>query len=165
MSSLSTSDRITVSHRHQRTPVQWAGGTVFDVVLDGDASAGALALLDQSGVRGDATPLHVHRDAAEVFYVLEGSARAWHLGTTYDLEAGSAVYLPAGQEHAFVVTSERARILTVTTPAGFADFVREAGLPVDDAHPRELDVGRLLAAAGRHGIDITGPPPTGPAGG
>ncbi len=161
MSSLGMSEQATITHRHERRPLLWAGGTVFDVVLAGEASGGGLALLDQWGSLGDTTPLHVHRREAEVFYVLDGSIRAWHLGTAHDLESGAAVYLPAGQEHAFAVTSERARILTVTTPGAFADFVRAAGVPADGDVPThwEFDVARIMSAAAGNGIDITGPPP------
>ena len=156
--------QLSVTHRHERTPLLWAGATVFDVVLGGESTAGGVALLEQSAARGDATPLHVHRDAAEVFYVLEGSVRVWHLGSTHDLEPGSAVHLPSGQEHALAVTSEHARLLTVATPAGFADFVRAAGLPAAGAPPArwDFDVARILSAAGPHGIDVTGPPPVWP---
>ena len=162
MSSLGMSGEVTVTRKHERSPLLWAGGTVFDVVLGGEASAGGFALLDQWGALGDTTPMHVHRNEAEVFYVLDGSIRAWHLGMTHDLDAGSAVYLPAGQEHAFAVTTERARVLTVTTPGGFADFVRAAGVPADGAVPEqwEFDVGRIMSAAADNGIDITGPPPS-----
>lgn len=161
MSCLGMSDQVTVTHKHGRRQRLWAGGTVFDVVLDGAATGGGLALLDQWGSLGDTTPLHVHRHEAEVFYVLEGNIRAWHLGTPHDLEAGSAVYLPAGQEHAFAVTSARARIITVTTPGTFGHFVATAGIAADGDVPThwEFDVGRIMAAAADNGIEITGPPP------
>ena len=151
-----------MTHETDRPRLLWAGGTVFYVVLGAYATGGGLALLDQWGSLGDATPLHVHRREAEVFYVLEGSIRAWHLGTPHDLSAGSAVYLPAGQEHAFAVSSDRARVITVTTPGMFGDFVAAAGIAAEGVVPArwEFDVGRISAAASANGIDITGPPPS-----
>lgn len=53
-----------VSHPTDRRKLLWTGRTVFDVVLNGEQTAGAVALLDQWGERGDVTPMHVHRHEA-----------------------------------------------------------------------------------------------------
>ncbi|MGA8996178.1 MAG: cupin domain-containing protein [Nocardioidaceae bacterium] len=151
-----------VSRRAERPPLLWAGGTVFDVVLGGEATGGGVALLDQEGVHGDVTPLHLHRHEAEIFYVLDGEVTAWVGEDRHRLGVGDAVHLPAGQPHALGVHSQRARILTVTAPAGFAAFVRAAGMPVDGDRPAtwSFDVERIMAAAPAHDIEILGPPPT-----
>ena len=149
-----------------RTRLLWAGGTVFDVVLGAEHTDGAVALLDQWGRRGDVTPMHVHRDEAEIFYVLDGGIRAWSGDDVLDLDAGDAVHLPAGQPHAFGIRTSEARLITVTVGAGFADFVRAAGVPLaagEQPQTWEFDVGRLVEAAPKHGIDIVGPPPPLPA--
>jgi hypothetical protein len=81
-------------------------------------------------------------------------------------EPGAFALLPRGSQHAFVVTSHNARLLTLHHPAGFEDFVIEVGTPapelippspLDGPPPPEL-VEALTAAASRHGITI-GPPP------
>ncbi len=165
MSDLQTGDDAVLTHRNERARLLWAGGTVFDIVLGGEHTGGTLALLDQTAREGDATPLHLHRSEAEVFYVLQGAVAAYAGDAESRLEEGSAVYLPAARPHAIRVVSREARILTVTTPAGFADFVREAGVPVDGQAPTswEFDLGRVMAAAPRHDIEILGPPPGAPA--
>lgn len=162
MSLLPMSHALSVSHAEQRKKLLWAGGTVFDVVLGEEQTGGHVALVDQWGVRGDATPRHVHRDEAEIFYVLEGTIRAFHLDTSVDLAAGGAIYLPANQDHAFGVLSERVRLLTITTPGSFASFISTAGVAVEADVPAqwEFDVGRIMGAAAGHGIEITGPPPS-----
>ncbi len=161
MSSLALSTSVAVSRARERDRLLWAGGTTFDVVLGPEHTGGHVALLDQEGSRGDTTPRHVHRDEAEVFYVLEGTIRAFHGGTSWDLGPGDAVYLPPAQEHAFGVTSDRARLLTVTTPGSFARFVTAAGVRVDGEVPArwDFDVARIAGAAALHGLEITGPPP------
>lgn len=105
--------------------------------------------------------MHVHRAEAEVFYVLEGGITAWAGGDVHELDAGDAVYLPSGQAHAFGIRTPTARVLTVTAPGGFADFVDAAGVPVSGDVPAtwEFDVGRIMGAAAKHDIDIVGPPP------
>lgn len=153
--------RAAVSHQRDRRKLLWAGNTVFDLVLDGSQTGGTVALLDQWGNRGDTTPMHIHRGEAEIFYVLEGAITAWSGEEVVDVEAGGALYLPANQPHAFGIRSEQARLITVTTPAGFAGFVRSAGIEVtgDVPHHWEFDLGRLMSTAPQHGIDIVGPPP------
>jgi cupin domain len=135
---------------------------VFDLVLDGSQTGGTVALLDQRGSRGDTTPMHIHHAEAEIFYVLEGAVTAWSGEDTIELEAGGAVYLPAERPHAFGIRSQEARLVSVTTPAGFASFVRSAGIPINGDMPRqwEFDIARLIGAAPHHGIEIVGPPPS-----
>jgi hypothetical protein len=65
--------------------------------------------------------------------------------------------------HTFEVASERARFLLVIEPAGFDDFVRAVGepaaaltIPPPPAEPP--DMGRLVALAAEHGVEILGPP-------
>lgn len=164
MSTLPTPTRIT--RPADRTKLLWAGRTVFDVVLNGEQTGGALSLLDQWGERGDVTPMHVHRAEAEIFYVLEGGITAWSGDDVQELDAGGAVYLPANQPHAFGIRTARARLITVTAPGGFAGFVAQAGVPVGGDVPAswEFDVERIMQAAPAHDIEIVGPPPTLPGG-
>lgn len=83
---------------------------------------------------------------------------------------GSFVSVPAGVSHAFVVTSEVARTLCLTTPGDgpMEAFLRDAGEPASDralppAGP--LDIARIAAAAERTGaVKILGPPPFGDPG-
>jgi quercetin dioxygenase-like cupin family protein len=139
----------------------WAGGTIFDLILDGSQTGGSVALLDQWGREGDTTPMHVHRREAEIFYVLEGGVTTWAGDDVHTLDAGSAVYLPPDVPHAFGIHTPRARIITVTAPSGFADFVRAAGIPVNGDVPAtwDFDLGAITTAAPQHGIEIVGPPP------
>jgi quercetin dioxygenase-like cupin family protein len=152
---------VGVSRAEDRRRVLWAGRTTFDLVLDSAHTQGTIALLDQHGERGDATPMHIHHGEAEIFYVLEGDIVAWAGEDRLSLGAGGALYLPSGQRHAFAVASPTARLISVTAPAGFGDFVRAAGVPVDGDVPAtwEFDLGALMAAAPAHQIEIVGPPP------
>jgi quercetin dioxygenase-like cupin family protein len=154
------SSRVATSDPDQRKRYLWAGNSVFDVILDEEHTGGAIALLDYRGSRGDATPLHVHRREAEIFYLLSGTIRAWAGDDVLTLNEGSAIYLPPKQAHALRVESDAARILIITNPAGFADFVRAAGMAVDNVPSVwDFDVERIMRAAPEHDIDIVGPPP------
>jgi len=139
----------------------WAGKTTFDLILDSSQTAGSIALLDQWGELGDTTPMHIHHGEAEIFYVLEGDIVAWAGDERMSVGQGGAIYLPAELRHAFGIVSATARLISVTAPAGFAGFVRAAGIPVDGDVPMswEFDLGTLMAAAAQHQIEIVGPPP------
>jgi len=79
------------------------------------------------------------------------------------LNDGGFAFGPKGVPHAFRVEGDRpARILLLTNGPDFADFAREASDPVligGLLQPAPPDVGRLKAAAEKHGIEILGPPP------
>lgn len=73
------------------------------------------------------------------------------------------MYQPVGvpQTHR-VTSSEPARVLAISTPAGFELFVAEAGRPAESLTlpPAEAppDLERLAAIAAEHGIELLGPP-------
>ena len=113
--------------------------------------------------RGAGSPLHVHRREDEWFYVIEGEVTFWVGGTVIVAPAGSFVFGPKGIPHTFLVSSDTARFLLVTEPAGFEHFVRAIAEP---AARREIpppateppDVAALTATAADYGIEIVGPP-------
>jgi len=150
-----------VKHAFQVDRYLWEGRTTMAVVLDADDTRGQFALLDQHGFAGDATPLHRHLHEDEAFYVLDGEIIALAGDQEHRAAAGSAIFLPRGLAHAFMVTSDSARVLIITTPAGFEGFIREAGVPLHEEAPAtwEFDVGRLMGPAQSAGIEILGPPP------
>jgi quercetin dioxygenase-like cupin family protein len=130
-------------------------GQLYRVRVSGQDTAGTFAVLDTQAPRGHASPMHLHRHDCEVFLVLEGTLRIVVDGQEHEAGAGSAAVLPAGRPHAFVVTSEAARYLTVHHGPTFEQFVANAAGEGDD-HP---DLSRLTEIAAAHGIDIIGPPP------
>ena len=113
-------------------------------------------MIEVEGKRGDAVPLHAHQHEDEVLYMIEGELTVRVDDEELSARAGSAVTLPRGIEHSFVVESESARVLVVVSPAGFEGFLYEMGEAADaDGHTFE----RLVGVAARYGVDFTGPPP------
>lgn len=105
--------------------------------------------------------MHVHRDEAEVFYVLDGTIAAWAGDDVLHAGVGDALWLPPGLAHAMAITSGTARILTISAPSAFGDFVRQAGVAVAGPRPQRwaFDLDRIVDAAAARRIDIVGPPP------
>ena len=135
-----------------------------------EATGGAFILFEEHSQRGKATPLHTHPDVEESFYVLEGEVLMEIDGEQQTASVGAFVAVPKGVPHAFTVTSETAVVLTLITPGAPAleAFFRDAGEPAPERKlppPGPLDIGRIQAAAERHGsVVILGPPPFAPEG-
>ena len=106
---------------------------------------------------------HTHSDHADSFYVLEGELTFWVGGQIIVAGAGSFVYGPRDIPHTFTVSSDTARFLLVTEPAGFESFMRslsepavELVIPAPATEPPDVEAMTRLAAD--YGIEILGPP-------
>jgi quercetin dioxygenase-like cupin family protein len=158
----------------------WFLGTVVRPKLMGAQTGGRFALWEGVLPHGAAPPLHSHPQD-ETFYVLEGNVTIWIVepdllddadstptwlktrGQT--CTAGAVAYAPGGTAHTFRVTSDTARMLFLSTPAGIEDFVRAlaqpAGWPWLQPPPDgpRVPAERLAAAEREHGVIRHGPPP------
>ncbi len=120
------------------------------------------ALLESTLPAGSHTPFHRHDGEDEAFYVLEGEITFFvDGGRVVRARPGSYVHIPRGVAHGFR-TETALRMLVITGTDGFAEMVREAGVPAP-AHalpPLEPpDLERLERAADRHRIALLGPLP------
>jgi quercetin dioxygenase-like cupin family protein len=141
----------------------WFLGTLATVKASADTTAGRVAVIEQLAPRGSGSPLHVHRREDEWFYVIEGALTFWVGGQVIEAPAGSFVYGPRDVPHTFLVTSEQARFLLVTEPAGFESFMRSVSEPAQElvippAATEPPDLARLAAVAAEYGVEILGPP-------
>jgi hypothetical protein len=121
-------------------------------------TSGAFTLLEADEPPNFGPPLHVHRDAAEAFYVLEGEYVLFIEGREYPCPAGSFIFVPAGIEHGFRVGSAASRKLVLYAPAamvGYFDDLSEA-IKSGDVEP---DV--LSEIALKYGMEVRGPVPEG----
>ena len=142
----------------------WFLGALAQVRVSGAQTGGAFALADHLAPRGNASPVHVHDRDDETFFVLDGELWVFAGEEEHTAGPGTVAVLPRRLRHAYVVTSARARFLTLHTPAGFEQFAAEVGeparaltLPPPPAGPP--DFAALAQAAARHHIAILAPPP------
>ena len=141
----------------------WFLGTLATVKASAETTGGRLGLLEQRAPRGSGSPLHVHHNEDEWFYVIDGELTLWVGGEVIVASAGAFVYGPRDVPHTFIVSSDVAHFLLGTCPGGFESFVRGAGEP---AERREIppaptappDMAQLVALAAQYGVDIIGPP-------
>jgi quercetin dioxygenase-like cupin family protein len=138
------------------------GGGVHTWKARAEETGGAFLLFEDRMDRGKMTPLHSHPDSDETMYVLEGEILFHMAGADHRIAAGGLAVAPRGVPHAFLVTTEHARLLCLHTPGCCEAFYWQASEPVDAAAPVTgvVDFERVQASAAQHGgIEILGPPP------
>jgi mannose-6-phosphate isomerase-like protein (cupin superfamily) len=104
----------------------FAGGGVHIWKATAEETDGAFILFEDRMTRGKTTPLHTHPHDDEIFIVLEGEILVHVEGTEHLVGPGGVAVAPRGVPHAFLVTSEIARILTLETPGSTEAFYRDA---------------------------------------
>jgi hypothetical protein len=75
---------------------------------------------------------------------------------------GDLVALPRDVPHAYLITSETARLVGMASPGGFESFFVELGTPVVEGGPPAAapDPALMARTAAAHGVEIVGPPPS-----
>jgi quercetin dioxygenase-like cupin family protein len=142
---------------------RWFLGTLVTIKSSSESTAGRVSVTENLAPRGSGSPLHVHHNEDEWFYVTEGELTFWVGGQVITAGAGSFVYGPKDIPHTFTVSSDTARFLLVVEPAGFENFVRAGSEPaqrleIPPAPTEPPDVARLTAVAADYGVEIIGPP-------
>lgn len=100
------------------------------------------------------TPLHVHANEDELFYILEGEHVVQRGKEEFRLGPGDAIFLPRGVPHAQRrVLPKVGRLLVMTSPGAFEGFLRE--LAAADA-AGTLGPDAYAAASEKYGITWLG---------
>jgi quercetin dioxygenase-like cupin family protein len=126
-----------------------------------ESTGGQLLMIDNVAPRGVGSPLHVHHNEDEWFYVLEGELTVWLDGRTIKAGPGDFVFGPRNVPHTFIVSSDEAHFLLASSPADFEGFVRALAAPPETladgpAGPPDMDL--VMSTAAQYGIDVIGPP-------
>lgn len=138
------------------------GGGVLTMKATAAETDGAFLLFEDLMSQGKTTPLHVHANEDETLYVLQGEILVHIDGEDYPIGVHGVAVAPRGVPHAFLVTSQTARVLTLQTPGSAEAFYRGASEPADaDADlSGPVDFARVSEAAERSGgMHVLGPPP------
>ena len=134
------------------------GGFSMSVKVTQDDTDGAFTLLEALEPPGFGPPLHIHRNAAEAFYVLEGEYHIFLADREEVCPAGSFIYIPAGLPHGFRVGNATSRKLNLYAPAAMVGYFDEVAAAVSTG---EVADDALAAIAKRYGMDVIGPVPDG----
>ncbi|WP_406307244.1 cupin domain-containing protein [Streptomyces sp. NBC_00885] len=130
------------------------------ILLDSRATEGQLSVGRFDIHKGEAPPFHLHTREDEVFLLLKGEALVWVGDERHELSEGGVVYLPRNIPHGYRITSDRADLLLIATPAGIVEMFRHAGRDVTTPRPDgfEITKHKLAEAAALRGNRIIGPP-------
>jgi quercetin dioxygenase-like cupin family protein len=138
----------------------WFLGCLMTLKATAEHTGGEFGLIEQLAPAGFATPLHVHHEEDEAFYVLSGDVTYYSGDKVFRAGPGTLVFMPREVPHGFRVSqSGEARMLQLTTPAGLEPMFQEAGESAASATlppPGEPDIPRLLALAERYRFEILG---------
>lgn len=103
-------------------PLPAAGGHLLGGAT---ATGGRLTIIESSVGPGDETPLHVHAETDEAFYVLDGEFAVRCGQDTFTATPGCFVYLPHGVPHGYRAGPRGGRQLILGVPGGLEDFFRD----------------------------------------
>ena len=134
------------------------GGFSMAVKATHDDTDGAFTLLEAQEPPGFGPSLHVHRNAAEAFYVLEGEYIIFLGDRQEACPAGSFIFIPAGLPHGFRVGNVPSRKLNLYAPAAMVGYFDEVAAAVSAG---DLADDALADIAKRYGMDVIGPVPDG----
>lgn len=118
----------------------------------------AFSLLEADEPPGFGPPMHIHRDAAEAFYVVAGEYIIFVRDEEFACPAGSFIFIPAGVPHGFRVGAEPSRKLNLYTPAAMIGYFDELSAAQAEG---DADADVLATIADRYGMDVIGPVPEG----
>jgi quercetin dioxygenase-like cupin family protein len=142
----------------------WHLGALLEFKATGQETDGRFWLAEQTSARGYASPVHRHSREDELFIILDGQLRVQVGDEHYDAPTGAITYAPRGLAHGFQVTSDLARFMILTTPAGFEEWFFQTGEPARERVVPPMpggppDIGKLVASLQAFGVELIAPPP------
>ena len=119
------------------------GPNTVTFLISGKESGGTFSLTEFEAAPppAPAAPVHIHHDADETIYVLEGEFQVTFGDQLLRVHPGAGIFVPKGQPHTIANAGvTRGRIIVFLTPPGFegywnemSRFMEESGGPVDPA--------------------------------
>jgi quercetin dioxygenase-like cupin family protein len=140
---------------HGHIKLKGVNSNVLDVKISGSDTDGALAIFEQTSLsQGRGTPLHVHPEQDEIFYVLEGNYKFKVGDDLFDLTVGDSIFLPRKVPHAWTQVSTKGKMTVILQPAGKLEnfFITMSGL---DHEPTPEEVAKVFAD---NEMKVVGPP-------
>lgn len=103
----------------------WSGDHTFVKVSAAD-TGGAYTLMEDNLKPNFKLGLHLHRQHAETFYILEGEANFYIDGDWMLAQPGACIHVPPGVPHAVdLPEGGTARMLMIFQPSGFDLYLAE----------------------------------------
>lgn len=127
-------------------------GALVSILANTEQTGDAFNLFDAILPTGFSTPLYINYADDVALYVLKGMLEFFWGNERMGAQAGSYFFQPRGIPHGFrVMGSTPARILYMTIPAGFDEFVIQRSRPTSDFES--------IVSEAHYKIEILGPLP------
>lgn len=140
---------------HGHIQLKGVNVNILDVKVSGKDTEGDLAIFEQTGLsQGRGTPLHVHPNQDETFYVLEGHYYFQVGEEKQHLHVGDSIFLPRKVPHAWTQVSEKGKMTVIVQPAGKLEafFVTMSAL---EKVPTPEEIAKIFAD---NEMQVVGPP-------
>jgi mannose-6-phosphate isomerase-like protein (cupin superfamily) len=134
------------------------GSLRMSVKATHEETDGAFSLLEAEEPPDFETTLHIHHDAAEAFYVLEGEYIIFVDKREFPCQTGSFIFIPAGVPHGFRVGKTKSRKLNLYAPAAMVGYFDDVSKAVKQG---TLDPVHRSEIAARYSMEVLGPVPLG----
>ena len=131
------------------------GNFEMRVKADARITGGLVSVLEATEPPGFGPPVHVHDDAAEAFYVVEGEYVMNLDGEECRCAAGSFIFIPLGVPHGFRVGEVPSRKLNLYFPAVMIGYFDDLAAALARADVTEDELAEIAEA---HQMHIVGPP-------
>jgi mannose-6-phosphate isomerase-like protein (cupin superfamily) len=133
------------------------------ILTRGAETGGRHDLVEATQSPGTMTPLHLHTRYDERLWVIEGELTVWAGRGKRVVGPGGFVVIPMNTAHMIQAGPGGARVLNITSPAGFAELVERTAAPaaLSGAGAR-LDLDRFMEVTAELGDIVLGPPGTTP---
>ena len=134
-SILTEGQQSSTPRAYKRSPAlsnsTWYKGMLHSRMAGTADNNGAFDFVISTIRRGTEPPPHVHSREDEFFYIFSGEMRVYVDGEVFTARAGECMFLPRLKPHAWVITSEAIRVMTLITPGGFTDALIKMSAPAE----------------------------------
>jgi quercetin dioxygenase-like cupin family protein len=150
-------DTLNLVERERRA---YPGG-IYTVLVPASATNNRIFMAEVESIPGSEPPRHVHEREDEIAILKEGKITFFVGHEIIHAEAGDTVFLPKNIPHHFIITSDYARTILITTPGDFEHFFKARSVIYDGIEIPETEIPtqayidkmeRLMVAYGLHHV-------------
>lgn len=138
--------------------VDFGEGAALKLTGEGNQAVSQLRVVERPGYR---TPLHVHHEMDETFFVVSGELTLHVDGQTHKLGPGDYAFVPRGTPHAQGNQTEKESVILLTlAPGAFEGFFDDRAKMVLETPPGHPDYTAGMMRVGEpYDIEVLGPAP------
>ncbi len=107
-------------------------GDIFRFLVTSQESNGSYSTMQVSVPPGNGPGPHLHEDAEEQFFVIEGQLTFIVGDETFEMSTGDFIHIPRGVPHSFTNGPAPAKLLATFGPGHAGDLFEQVGEPISE---------------------------------